>query len=84
MRIRAKDNHPFLKKLDALFQYMEDNGIHFRVPMSNVSQLRVFNEENGEEWEIIDIDNEDYSMTTIPPAFEFKLCREKTESKVKE
>lgn len=73
-KIRAKDNHPLHAKLEKLWNFMDELGISFDIPLSNVFKVQV--NDGKKTWNMVDIDNENYSIDHIPPAFEYKLVKE--------
>ena len=72
-RVRLKDYHPTMKKLDEIFSLMGKLGIRIDV---NDGQLEVVDDKYG-RFQLND--NEDnnggnrYAPSDLPPSFEFKL-----------
>ena len=75
MPIRAKDNHPILRKLECIFRKMEEEGVR----ISWEDRSFVVTGDDGVEWEIRDLeDGGDFQLgpTLLPPSLEYKLVRE--------
>lgn len=72
MGIRAKENHPLHKKMDQLFQLMEELNISISTDSYNTT---VTDKSTGEEWYLRDADSGE-RMTDIPAWCEFKLVKD--------
>lgn len=77
MPIRAKEHHPLVQKLGRIFQKMEDEGVR----ISWEDRCFVITGEDGVEWELHDLGNDDMSCfqlgpTELPPAMEYKLIHD--------
>jgi hypothetical protein len=76
-RVRANDNHPLHKKLEKIWDLMEELGVYFNLPYSNVMNVEV---SCGKEiWKLVDLEDGGISISNFPPAFEYKLVREKSD-----
>lgn len=69
-RKRITDNHPFMKKVNALYDYMEKEGITIEYPGGN--KLIIIDHTNQREYALLDVDSNE-SMMVFPPSSEFKL-----------
>jgi len=78
--IRAKDNHPFLEKLDKLFQYMEENKISIeKMPYGG---YEITDLEANEQWILCnsedEVNRDGFSDVGLPPTLEYKIVRERS------
>ena len=73
MRKVITDKHPFMKKVNALYEYMEDNGI---VIIGNSNDgLNIVDTINNKTYHLRDISNNEIS-SVFPSGTEFKLTYE--------
>jgi hypothetical protein len=72
MTIKLKDNHPFMRKVSALFDYMQTVGVTIEV---GSQRTIVIDNESGESYILKDIDGDgiNNNMTAFPCSCEYKL-----------
>mgnify|MGYP001210670310 CR=1 FL=1 len=74
-RKRLGENHPFMKKINALYDYMDREGISIEYPGGN--KLLIIDHLNQQEYDLLDLDSSE-PITIFPPIFEFKLTLDDT------
>lgn len=74
MRRVITDEHPFMKRVNALYQYMEDNNIVIDRNLSG--GLNIIDTTNDKSYHLRDIDSSEMSPV-FPSGAEFKLTYEK-------
>lgn len=74
-RKRLTDNHPFMKKVNELYEYMEKQGITIEYPGGN--KLIIIDHSNQQEYDLLDQDSNEGIMV-FPAGVEFKLSFEDT------
>ncbi len=83
-RIKAKDNHPLVQRLERVWEAMEKENISIEF---FYHRFIVTDHKTGESWELLDLE-EDFNGTpigvTLPPTFEWKLCQDRPEKKKEE
>jgi len=74
MPVRATNVHPLVKKLERIFQKMEEEGI----TISWGYNCFLVKGDNEIEWEMKDLDQglDEFGPTNLPPNLEYKLVRE--------
>jgi len=73
-RVRAPENHPTVKKLEKLFDYMDALGLEFYFDIDRISVIDTARP-NDIEWEIRDIINSDFLLEMPCDPGEYKLTR---------
>jgi len=74
MRYRLADNHPAMKAIEKLFNFMEKEGINISV--EEVTKLWY----NGEMFILRDIEGDNYKVDHFPYEMEYKLTFEKEDN----
>lgn len=73
MAIRAKQTHPLHKKMEELFQKMEELGL--TITIGSYSTIIVTDRATGEEWYLRDADSSQ-PITDMPGWCEYKLVKD--------
>lgn len=66
--LKLQEGHPSFKKMEALFQYMEENGIQLFPNAQSTLNCSV----DGQNFLLADTDNGE-NVVDFPPAFEYKM-----------
>lgn len=72
-RKRLSDKHPFMKKINALYDYMDREGISIEYPGGN--KLLIIDHLNHREYDLLDSDDGG-PILEFPTGVEFKLSFE--------
>lgn len=75
-RKRLGENRPFMKKINALYEYMDNEGISLEYPGGN--RLIIIDRLNHREYDLLDSDDGG-SILEFPTGVEFKLSFESAE-----